>query len=456
VTATPPSITEVRGGVLAVQTDDLRRLGGELGQVCWQLARWAGSDAIRLVEPELVASAALSPATYVDAERALFSAIGHLGRAAMEWGALAALVEAVGQWFGGGEDEIRRFMEVQLGRLIGVGLRTDPGLLLLGATPIALGGAVWWMVSSAQERESARRAVEATITRHPDLVADASSVMDGMVQGLGGWSTPMGASPLAGYAARVYLDEGHAAVTRTATEVADGSRQPRTVADVVRHLRELSDAPDPGLIEIQTWRDADGQTRHVVYLPGTDDLNPLSADSDIRDVEEDLRVASGQRSAYMEGVERAMTQGGVGPSDPVMLVGHSLGGMVAAKELSEGTPFNITNLVTVGAPTAVERGFPTTSHVLSLESSGDVVPHVEGRPNRISAQQTTVTFASGDDTIVGNHEVRTYERGAAAVDASHDAAVRAAVDAIGPFFAPGGEVSDSVFRLTRTATPDRG
>jgi hypothetical protein len=228
------------------------------------------------------------------------------------------------------------------------------------------------------------------------------------------------------------------------------------VADVVHHLRELSDAPDAGLIEIQTWRDASGQVRHVVYLPGTDDLNPLSTDSDIRDVEEDLRVASGQRSAYLEGVEKAMRDAGISPTDPVMIAGHSLGGMVAAKELSEGVSFNVTNVITAGSPTAVEDGFPTASHVLSLQASGDVVPHVEGRPNRISAQQTTVTFASGDDTIVGNHEVRTYERGAAAVDASHDAAVRAAVEAIGPFFAPGGQVSDSVFRLSRTATPDRG
>lgn len=452
MTDTPPAITDVRGGLLAVQTDELKQLGGELGQVCWQLTRWTGSEAIRLVEPDLLASAALSPVTYVDAERALMSATGHLGLAAMEWGALAALVEAVGQWFGGGEDEVRRRLEEQLGRLIGVGLRTNPSLIALGALPVAVGGAVWWMASTPQERESAMRSVERAITRHPEFVEDLTAVMDGVTQGLG-WPTS-GSS--ASFAARIYLDEGHAAVDRSTTAVADGRRQPRTVADVVHHLRELSDTPDAGLIEIQTWPDATGQARHVVYLPGTDDLNPLSSDSDIRDVEEDLRVASGQRSAYLEGVEKAMRDAGINPSDPVLIAGHSLGGMVAAKELSEGTSFNVTNVITAGAPTAVERGFPTTSHVLSLQSSGDVVPHVEGRPNRISQQQTTVTFASGEGTIVGNHEVGTYERGAAAVDASHDAAVRAAVDAIGPFFAPGGEVSDSVFRLTRTATPDRG
>ena len=452
-----PEITQVRGGVLALQTDDLKRLGGELADTCWQLTRWTGSEAIRMVEPDLIASAALSPSTYVDAERALMSATGHLGVAALEWGALAALVEAVGQWFGGGDDEVRRLLEDQLGGLIGVGLRANPELMILGSLPVAAGGAVWWTSSSTQERAAAQRSLERAITHHPELVRDVVAILDGAIGGAGGWATPGGGGAAARFAARIYLDEGDARIERNSTKIADGRRQPHAVADVVRHLRELSDAPDNiGLIEIQTWRDAQGQTRHVVYLPGTDDLNPFSSDGDIRDVEEDLRAAGGQRSAYVEGVETAMREAGITAHDPVLIAGHSLGGMVAAKELSEGRSFNVTNVITAGAPTAVERTFPATSHVLSLESSGDIVPQVEGRRNRISPQQTTVTFASGEDTIVGNHQPSTYERGAAAVDASHDAVVRTAVEAIGPFFAPGGDVSDSVFRVSRATRPDRG
>lgn len=452
-----PEIAEVRGGVLALQTDDLKRLGGELADVCWQLTRWTGSAAIRMVEPDLVASAALSPVTYVEAERALMSATGHLGVVALEWGALAALVEAVGQWFGGGDDEVRRLLEEQFGRLVGVGLRANPGLMILGTLPVAAGGAVWWMSSSKQERAAAQRSFERAITRHPELVRDVAATLDGVIEGIDGWATPGRSGAAARFAARIYLDEGDARVEQDSTRIADGRRQPHAVADVVRHLRELSDAPDStGLIEIQTWRDEHGRIRHVVYLPGTDDLNPLSSDSDIRDVEEDLRAAGGQRSAYVEGVEKAMHEAGIAAHDPVLIAGHSLGGMVAAKELSEGRSFNVTNVITAGAPTAAQRDFPATSHVLSLESSGDIVPQVEGRRNRISPQQTTVTFTSGEDTIVGNHQPSTYERGAAAVDASHDAAVRAAVEAIGPFFAPGGDVSDSIFRVTRAIKPDRG
>ena len=457
MTAAVPEITAVRGGTLAIQTDELKRLGGEFAEVSWRLTRWTGAEAIRMVDPELVASAALSPTTYVDAERALMSATGHLGMAVLEWGALAGLVEAVGQWFGGGEDAVRRLLDDQLGKLIGKGLRAAPEVGVLGTLPIAVGGAVWWLTSSPQERATAARDAERFITRHPWLVRDAAAGIDGVIEGFTGWRTSPGDRAAAGAAAQIYLDEGGVQVEKTGRSLDDSHRQPQTVADVVRHLRELNEAPDSaGLIEIQTWRDGQGRTRHVVYLPGTDDLNPFSTDRDIRDVEEDLRIASGQRSAYVEGVEDAMRRAGIGTHDPVMIAGHSLGGMAAMKVLSERSAFNVTNVITAGAPTAVERSIPPNSHVLSLESSGDIVPMVEGQPNPIRLQQTTVTFASGEDTIHGNHDPRTYERGAAAVDASHNAVVRAAVTAIEPFFVPGGRVSDATFRLSRTATPGHG
>lgn len=453
----PPDITDVRGGLLAVQTDELKHLGAELGDVVWRLTRWTGVEAVRMVDPELVASASLSPATYVEAERALFAATGHLGAAVVEWGALAGLVEAVGQWFGGGEDAVRRLLDDQLGTFIGTQLRLAAGPVLLGTATVAAGGAVWWATRSSAERAALGREAERFLTSHPWLVRDVAATLDGVIEGATRWRTPPGDRTAAGIAALVYLDEGDAHVETDTRRFPDSRRQPTTVAEVVHHLRELTEAADAdGVIEIQTWRDARGDTRHIVYLPGTDDLDPLARNAAIRDVEEDLRIASGQHSAYLDGVEEAMRRAGIGPTDPVLLAGHSLGGMAAVKELCEGRSFNVTNVITAGSPTAVEARLPTRSHVLSLESSGDIVPMVEGQRTRISPQQTTVRFTSGEDTIQGNHDLRTYERGAAAVDASHDLAVRAAVEAIRPFLTPGGDVADSTFRLSRTPRPDRG
>lgn len=452
-----PVITGVRGGVLAVQTDVLKHLGREFADACWRFTRWTGADAIVMAEPDLIASASLSPATYVEAERALMSAVGHLGEVAAEWGALAALVEGVGQWFGGGEDQVRRLLDDQLGTLIGKALRTNPEVAAVGALSVAAGSMAWWLLSSPEERIHEQRDVERFITRHPALVRDVAGTLDGVLEGLTGVRTPAGDSAVANLTAQLYRDEGIASVEPRPGLTPVAPVQPRTVTDVIHHLRRMTAAPGSvGVIEIQTWRGPDGQPRHVVYLPGTDDMNLLSADTDIRDVAEDLRVASGGRSAYREGVEQAMRDAGIGPHDPVLIAGHSLGGMTAVKELSEGVGFNVTNVITAGSPTAIEKSLPPTAHVLSLESSGDIVPQVEGRPNPITPQQTTVTFTSGEDTIVGNHALSTYERGAEAIDASGDPVIRAAVQTMGPFFAAGTDVSTATFQVTRASRQDRG
>ena len=72
--------------------------------------------------------------------------------------------------------------------------------------------------------------------------------------------------------------------------------------------------------------------RHVVYLPGTDDLatTPWSQDGDVRDLGTNLLLVSGQDNAYQQGILDAMQQAGIRPGQPVALVGHSQGGMEAA------------------------------------------------------------------------------------------------------------------------------
>jgi pimeloyl-ACP methyl ester carboxylesterase len=234
--------------------------------------------------------------------------------------------------------------------------------------------------------------------------------------------------------ARGYADGTAVTTRRPDLEVPAGGRQPGSVAGLVAHLSEVAslspdpDSPDNGTIEVQSLDPGTGHARHVVYLPGTDDLAtlPWTQDDDIRDLGGDLRSAAGEPTAYQRGILDAMRQAGIGSHEPVLLVGHSLGGMEAAALASRDSGFAITDVVTAGSPTAQVGGFPDGVHVLSLEHRGDVVPLLDGADNRDSVEQTTVEFADHhDSTVVGAHDYDHYIAGATAVDASADPSIRA-------------------------------
>src|SRR3954454_19726706 len=153
-----------------------------------------------------------------------------------------------------------------------------------------------------------------------------------------------------------------------------------------------------------------------------------------------------------------MAQAGIRSGQPVLLVGHSQGGMEAAALLAHsgdagGTPYTITNVVTAGSPTASLDGFPPGAHVLSLEDQGDVVPLLDGEDNADSAEQVTVRFDDHERSIGANHGLDHYVNGALAAQESMDASVQeqiASLDEQG-FLGPGDarQVTSQVFQITR-------
>ena len=194
--------------------------------------------------------------------------------------------------------------------------------------------------------------------------------------------------------------------------------RPADLSALLQHLSAVNDLSGPdhpennGTVEIQTIASADGTVRHIVYLPGTDDLTttPWSQDGDVRDLGTNLLLVSGQDNAYQQGILDAMGQAGIRPGEPVALVGHSQGGMEAAAMLAHGSPYAVTTVVTAGAPTAYLDGFPPGSHVLSLENQGDVVPLLDGADNADSAEQVTVRFDDHETSVVGNHGLGALRR----------------------------------------------
>ena len=169
-------------------------------------------------------------------------------------------------------------------------------------------------------------------------------------------------------------------------------------------------------------------------------------------METNLDQMSGKPDAYQQGILQALHQAGVRPQDPVLLVGHSQGGMEAAAILAGHHGFHVTDVVTAGSPTAQVPDFPAGSHVLSLEQQGDIVPQLDGAPNPDSVEQTTVTFdADPADGVVAHHGYDTYEHGAGLVDGSADPSVVDAVQSLHDhgYLGHGGQLTSQVFQITR-------
>jgi hypothetical protein len=486
--ASLPPVVEVTGGIagLAASYAAVRSLADRYDVAGDRLRDWAADDARVLAEPDLLESAVLSPVTFADAEARVLAAAGGVhgaAEASVAYEADALLVRATVTAFEGCDRLVATSFAV-LDHTIGFGVgftlaASAPSLVALGllaVPPLALALAWQHLPPEVRRRldgegSTIGRETEEWLDEHPEATQHAvdgsGGLLDGLLAGAPYLPALLGLAPFHASAtdaasdlAGLYAAEGPPRVRRRddlATPL--GSQPPTDLAGLMQHLAETNDLSpadrpgDQGTIEVQTLHAPDGTVRHIVYLPGTDDLatTPGGQDSDVRDLPADLHLVAAQDSTYTRGIEQAMAEAGVRPHDQVLLVGHSQGGMAAATMLAQGSGFHVTHVVTAGAPVAGVHGFPPGSHVLSLENRGDVVPLLDGRDNADSVAQVTVRFDDHQASIAGNHDLSHYVRGAAAVDASGDASVHEQVTSLHAqgFLGSDATATSQVLQITR-------
>lgn len=404
------AISEVTGGVagLAASTTAMAALAGTMSDVGLRTAARAAVGTVTAADTDLALSAAVAPETFAVAEAALLRAVAGPEGAApavAAWELLALGVHQAARAITAADEEVR-------GRWAGLTEST----LAVTVPGLAAAGALAGLVSGQRPYYG-----------------------------------------LAGLLGSAYLTgTGHRTVPRADLTVPGLARQPRGVEGLVTVLAQMSALSGPGLernngtVAVQTLATPDGGRRHVVYLPGTDDLRPWSRDGDARDWASNLQLTGNRPTAYAAGVLDSMAQAGVRPGEPVLLAGHSQGGMQAAALLSQGSPYAVTDVVTVGSPTAqLEGDFPAGTQVLSLENAGDLVPRTDGAANPDTVGQVTVTFVSRDTGVAGNHDFTHYVAGAAAVDASGHPSVVAAVAGLDGFLTGDLPATGQVFQVTR-------
>lgn len=92
-----------------------------------------------------------------------------------------------------------------------------------------------------------------------------------------------------------------------------------------------------------------------------------------------LVLSPDQQAAYERMVLQAMADAGIGPDDPVMLVGFSQGGILAGKLASQDNGFNIQAVVTAGSPIDA-YDIPDGISVLSMQHTNDPIARLDGTP----------------------------------------------------------------------------
>ena len=252
-------------------------------------------------------------------------------------------------------------------------------------------------------------------------------------------------------------DRGRARVT-AGPQPRTGAGVPRTLEDLAADQRNVGDGEGyAGHIRVIEVPQARGSA-WIVEISGTQvwdpraGKNPFDVTTDVRSMAQDATVlADGVRQALEQaqgsstaagGAEVEAGRGTAPDSDvvpdrgvartrepePLMLVGHSLGG-IAAAGLASSPRFTqahpVTQVVTMGSPVG-RLPVPVGTEVLSLEHEQDAVPRLDGQPNPDRATWVTVSRDLGDsgvDRASQAHDSQLYVDTAALVDESDDPSV---------------------------------
>lgn len=406
------------GGVVSVETEALALEAARLAAVSHLIEGWAARvggirhrlDGIAVDDPARAVHGALLD---LDTVQSGFAA-GVDRTAELSW----ALRASAGRY---GQAEWLSTMLVDAGERAAAGLlgMLAPGALATGVSAAAILAPGLALGTVLAGSDGTAAGLLALVERHGlPLLSDpafvglvramgdhadefvAGLLRSGGVFGLGaGLDAPENATLLLGAATVLGLVTGSRVLRETEVRV---TMRPTPVSGVSpfgpaapstpppRGIGDLADripSPRPGepQIRIERYDGAEGP-RWIVYSSGTVDFTavpgpePYDTTSNVHVVADASERAGAagmplDSGAAERSVRAAMDAAGVEPGDPVLVVGHSAGGIVAAN-LAADPSLDVVGAVSFGGPVA---HVPTsTTPVLSVEHSEDLVPALGG------------------------------------------------------------------------------
>jgi hypothetical protein len=475
----------VRGGPggTAARLEDLDRAGAHLLLTARAMSGVAARAARVAADPRLVGSAVLSPGTWLDVERRLWAAVGPPSGAvavAARLVELAVALRGVSSVYRAADTAVvagLHAVDASVGRAVGT---------LLGVSVIAsvLTGPVPTTVAAGEVAALAGlvdgSALLARLGAHPRAVEHAVDALPGVVGGLtdldpavpllllpvtGLPTVPLDVPGGARWLARVasagpWLHES-AAVAVTTRRPAS-ARAPQGCAELVQGITSLDPGrgASEGTVRVTTVNSPGGGRAHVVQIPGTQSWSPRAGGNPF-DLTGNVRGMAGEPTAGRQLLAAALREAGVRPGEPVMLVGHSQGGLVAAQAASDPAfraSYQVTHVLAVGAPIGATP-VPDEVSVLAVEHDEDLVPRADGTPNpdrpRWLTVSASVTPPGGAPDPAAAHGLAAYSRTATAIDTAPDAGLAAWRAGVGSFLdAPG--VTATAVEVTGQRVPGDG
>ena len=220
-------------------------------------------------------------------------------------------------------------------------------------------------------------------------------------------------------------------------------RAPRDIADALSRIPSSTD--DGAQVRIEKFGDT-----HVVYIGGTVDAS-LGVTSQPWDMSSNLAALGGDPGASENAVRRAMEQSGIGRGDPVILVGHSQGGLVAMR-VAQSPDVTARAVITAGAPIHALTPPPEVP-IVAFEHIDDVVPALGGtvtQPQQgvvyVRSLGTTPSSFTGD-SLVPAHRLEAYVQTARECTKLDDARVTQTDAALGALTGSG---TTTLWKATRS------
>ncbi|WP_028050726.1 hypothetical protein [Cellulomonas sp. URHD0024] len=500
---------DVHGGAggMGARLQDLRSEAGLLDNLGDDVRRSSGTVAEVAVSPDVLEAAVLCPAEVAGVEAAVTAAtVGPDGLILVSTGFEATavvlrasattyeLVDEAGEW-------AMEKLYTAAGFVVGLALPTlavAGGLAVLGglSTIAVQPGGVVLLARLVAERDSilsgATTALSEGLYENPWLGESLTRMAPGLVQGTvfglpggprlaallsgGAWPTgdyedAIAGLLVAGGLAGQFQDTGDVHVTAADIPAtvpvmdADGipvhgpdgqflmvpygeeRHAPTSVEGIFLEQYDLyrDEQPDNrGEVQVVTRTQPDGTVTHIVQIPGTEEWSGERGANPF-DLTSNLQLMAGHDTLVAREVAAAMDAAGIRPGEPVMLTGHSQGGIIAASLAADPAfraRYDVEAVVTGGSPIA-RFDIPPSVSVLALEHNQDVVPMLDGhenpdRPNVVTVNrdvpESRLTVATPyshggtaelDPGPTAAHDNRLYAQTGALVDSSTDPSVAA-------------------------------